>query len=245
MSERPGADRAEHSPAGAPAPVETCASCLKPQAVCVCDAISPIENRVEVLVLQHPQERDKVLGTGLLTTLHLAKAQFKIGLSWASLSAALGRPADPRRWAILYLAPEGAAPPGGVAILDGKRRPSPNPRSILARLEGVILLDGSWSQAKTLWWRNPWVLKTHHLAIGPKTPSLYGKLRREPRRDSLSTIEAAAFALSRIEGRPDIETLMLSTFRRMLQRYRDTQLPRRTSGGIRPAGNQRRRRPAA
>jgi len=42
-----------------------------------------------------------------------------------------------------------------------------------------------------------------------------------PRRDGLSTIEAAAFLISRLENRLEIEKQMLSTFRRMLQRYRD------------------------
>jgi DTW domain-containing protein YfiP len=69
------------------------------------------------------------------------------------------------------------------------------------------------------------VLKAKRIALKPEQPSLYGRLRREPRREGLSTLESAALVLSRLEGRPEIEKTLISTFRRMLQRYRDTQSP--------------------
>ena len=59
-----------------------------------------------------------------------------------------------------------------------------------------MLLDGTWSQAKALWWRNAWMLKCQRVILGPAQPSRYGKLRKEPRGDGLSTIEAAAMLLS-------------------------------------------------
>ena len=56
----------------------------------------------------------------------------------------------------------------------------------------------------------------------PKRPSRYGKLRREPRSDGLSTIEAAGMLLSRLENKPDIETALNASFERLLTRYRAT-----------------------
>ena len=66
-----------------------------------------------------------------------------------------------------------------------------------------MLLDGTWSQAKTLWWRNPWLLKLHRVVLDPPLPARLGELRREPRREALSTIEAAALALRHLE--PDMQ----------------------------------------
>lgn len=207
--------------------VELCPHCLKPLALCVCEFVTPIDNRIDVLVLQHPQEQDKLLGTARLTLRHLKKSTFAIGLSWPSLQKALGRPVDPHRWAILFLGPADAKIPAGqeVTVFEGNGRPVEDQRRALKALDGIVILDGSWSQAKTLWWRNPWVLKTKRIVIAPKTPSLYGKLRKEPRKEGLSTLEAVAFLLSRLEGKPDIERAMLSSFRRMLQRYRDSLKP--------------------
>lgn len=203
--------------------IELCPHCLKPLALCVCDFAEPIDNRIRVVILQHPQEQDKLLGTARLALRHLARGDLRIGLSWPSLAKAVGREVDPKKWAILYLGPADGNLPAGqeVVLFEGGGRPVEDQTRALRGLEGIIVLDGSWSQAKTLWWRNPWVLKARRAVIVPNTPSLYGKLRKEPRREGLSTLEAVGFLLSRLEKKPDIEKTMISTFRRMLQRYRD------------------------
>ena len=50
-----------------------------------------------------------------------------------------------------------------------------------------------------------------------------GRLRKEPRKDGLSTIEAAATILSVLEKRPDIAETLNGCFERMLARYRQVQ----------------------
>jgi DTW domain-containing protein YfiP len=187
------------------------------------DRVTIVDNRIHVLILQHPQEQDEALGTAQLTVASLSDATFRIGLSWASLAKALGRPADPRRWAILYLGSAKAADfPAGrdVAVLDRKGQAVADQDDALAEIEGVVVFDGTWSQAKTLWWRNPWVLKAKRIALNPKRPSLYGALRREPRREGLSTIEAVGMLLGRLEGRPETETVLTQNFRAMLDKIR-------------------------
>ena len=206
-----------------PATEQDCPRCGKPPALCVCDAIAPVDNRVELLILQHPQEQDRELGTARLTALTLKHATLKIGLSWPSLAKALGRPVDPRHWAVLYL---GSVSPANLprdrelVAVDGKGAPLADQRHALGEIEGVVLLDGSWSQAKTLWWRNPWVLKCRRLVLNPKQRSRYGTLRREPRRESLSTLEAAALALSHLAAQPEVEAALLKSFLLLLERYR-------------------------
>ncbi|MFY9658551.1 MAG: tRNA-uridine aminocarboxypropyltransferase [Methylocystis sp.] len=217
-------------PSGAPPVVAAdtgeCPRCLKPAALCICDAVTPIENRVGLLVLQHPQEQDRLLGSARLATLHLTNSVFKIGLSWPSLAKALGRPADPAEWAILHL---GSAKSGDLprdrelVVLDKKGLAIPDQDRALAGVKGIVILDGTWAQAKTLWWRNAWVLKAKRVVLNPRRASLFGGLRREPRREGLSTIEAAALTLSRIEQRPEIETAMRASFALMLARYRSAQ----------------------
>jgi DTW domain-containing protein YfiP len=200
-----------------------CPRCHKPASLCVCEGIVPLANRVALLILQHPQEQDRALGTARLTALHLENAEFKIGLSWPSLAKALGRPAEPRRWGVLYLGSakaETLAAGREIVALDRKGEASREQDAILQSLDGIVLLDGTWAQAKALWWRNAWMLKCVRLVLGPRRPSRYGKLRREPRRDSLSTIEAAALVLSRLEGRPEIEAALGASFDRLLARYR-------------------------
>jgi DTW domain-containing protein len=210
----------------APEEIPECPHCGKPEPLCVCSDIAPIDNRIELLILQHPQEQDRALGTARLTALHLQNAALKIGLSWPSLSKILGRSVDPQRWAILYLGSakvEDLETDSEVVAIDRKGALEDGQRAILNDIEGVILLDGTWSQAKALWWRNAWMLKCRRIILGPTRPSLYGKLRKEPRRDGLSTIEAAGLILSRLEKRPEIETALTASFERLLARYREVQ----------------------
>jgi DTW domain-containing protein YfiP len=58
------------------------------------------------------------------------------------------------------------------------------------------------------------------VVLGPKRPSRYGQLRREPRKDGLSTLEAAAMLMARLERKPEIETTLNASFERLLARYR-------------------------
>jgi DTW domain-containing protein YfiP len=207
--------------------VPDCPRCQKPTPLCVCDSMTPIENRIELLILQHPQEQDRALGTARLAALQLTRATLKIGLSWPSLSKALGRPvADPSRWAVLYLGSAKVADletDRDIVAIDRKGLLEANQRAILEDIEGIVLLDGTWSQAKALWWRNAWMLKCQRIILGPRQPSRYGKLRREPRRDGLSTIEAVAMLLGKLEKRPDIEAALNDSFERMLAKYREAQ----------------------
>src|SRR3954464_1572638 len=207
--------------------VPECPDCGKPLPLCICDSIEPIESRIQLLILQHPQEQDRALGTATLTALHFDNAVLKIGLSWPSLSKALGRPVhDPSRWAVLYL---GSAKVSeleterDIVAINRKGEVEPNQRAILGDIEGIVLLDGTWSQAKALWWRNAWMLKCQRVILGPKRPSAYGKLRKEPRADGLATIEAAAMLLAGLEKRPDIADTLNASFERLLARYLEVQ----------------------
>ncbi len=84
-------------------------------------------------------------------------------------------------------------------------------------IDGVILLDGSWSEAKTLWWRNPWLLKLRRIVLNPPQKSRFGAIRREPRREALSTLEAAALLLKHVDPRgPEIETALLRALDRLI-----------------------------
>jgi DTW domain-containing protein len=200
---------------------ENCPRCEKSARLCVCDAVVPVDNRVSVLILRHPQEQDRELGTARLATLQLKNAVLKTGLSWPNLKKALGREADPKRWGVLYLGTAKTAaplPPRLLTVVTKKGNPSPEQDEILQALEGIILLDGNWSQAKALWWRNAWLLKCRRLVLQPEKPSLYGNLRKEPRRESVSTIEAAATTLAALDDDPELAEKILAPFRALLRK---------------------------
>ena len=183
------------------------------------EPIPAADNRLFVLVLQHPHEKREPLTTAPALAAGLRRARLVTGLSWPNLARALGRPADPRRWAVLYLGsarPEAFAGQGEIFLFGRGGDPIPDPEPILRGLDGVVLLDGTWSQAKTLWWRNPWLLKLHRLVLNPSRPARLGRLRREPRREALSTLEAVALVLRHSEATPAAADALLAALDRVI-----------------------------
>jgi len=179
----------------------------------------PIDNRFFVLILQHPQEKKEALATAAVTRAMLNRAELVVGLSWPNLSRAVGRSVDPKRWAVLYLGSVRPAAFGDqreVIALDRRSEPAADQEAILRGLDGVVVLDGTWKEAKTLWWRNPWLLKLRRLVLNPQRKSRYGRIRREPRREALSTLEAVALLLKHIDGGPEIEAMLLGALDRLI-----------------------------
>ncbi|MDI1437693.1 tRNA-uridine aminocarboxypropyltransferase [Polyangium sorediatum] len=203
-----------------------CDTCRRPTVACVCDRIVSYPTDRRVLILQHPQEQDALLGSAQIVLASLPRAQLVVGLSWRNLGHALGEEdVDPHKWAVLF--------PDSEAQSDvTTRRGAPlDPQD----LEGILVLDGTWSKAKTLWWRNPWLNKLNRMNLRPTKPSIYGRLRAEPRREYVSTLESVAAALTLCGENPEIEAGLSRVFRTLMQRVRDAnlapeerKLPRRT-----------------
>ena len=193
-----------------------------------------VDNKVSVLILQHPQEQDRVLGTARLIAATLANAKVVVGLSWRNLAHAVKEPAEARDWGVLYLGSTHAKGPAPLVAVDRKGEPLADQAAGLAGLKGLIALDGNWAQAKALWWRNPWLTKLRRFVVVPDGPSLYGDLRREARPDAVSTLEAVALALQVLEGDAAVRERLLVPFRELLAKAR--------AAGVRDSKRDRRSR---
>jgi DTW domain-containing protein YfiP len=203
------------------------------------DRPAGFDNKVAILVLQHPQEQDSALGTARLIAAALGNARVVVGLSWRNLGHALGRPADPRNWGVLYLGSVHARAlarddDSSLIALDRKGERLADQPAARAGLEGLVALDGNWAQAKALWWRNGWLTRLRRFVVAPDRPSLYGELRREARPDAVSTLEAVALALSVLEKDDTVREGLLAPFRDLVQSARRT--------AARPAKRDRRTR---
>ena len=163
-----------------------------------------------------------MLGSARIANLALENSTLKIGLSWPNLSKALGRPVIHGNWGVLYL--------GSKSEQTSSKKGTSNHLTIATKLgrvsdvsgihlEGIVVLDGTWAQAKTMWWRNPWLLKLKRLILNPSRPSLYGRLRKQPRRECLSTIESVAETLEALGEDARVSDTLRSNFAELLRRY--------------------------
>ncbi len=182
--------------------------------------MQPIQNHLQILILQHPQEPGHELGTAPLIQSVLENCTLKVGLSWANLHRALGKETIPSQWAVLYRGTGLAkgdvalANAGVLHFVSKKGNPIPAPAEPII---GLVVLDGTWSQAKAMWWRNSWLLKLKRVVLTPTTVSLYGKKRKEPAKDCLSTIESVAETLVALGEPETTKTALLTAFSEFLK----------------------------
>lgn len=208
---------------------ESCGFCAKLPPLCLCDWVKPVHTRIRVLILRHPREQDQELGTAVLLSKCLTSSVLKTGLSWRNLGHALGAAppeskCDPSRWAVFYSGSKAAlamAKRSRKELVWLDRKGEPLEAGTPTHIDGIVLLDGSWQQAKALWWRNAWLTKLKRALLVPKQPSLYGRARRQARPEHLATIEAAALALDELAQGQAVRASLENTFKELLRRFYD------------------------
>lgn len=183
-------------------PRTTCLNCRRPQSTCYCHHLPRLETATRVVLLQHPRERDMSIGTARMANLCLPNSELHVGVNWEQsevLRRALG---DANRPAVLLYPSE------------GQQQSAPLPGAGPVTL---IVVDGTWSQARKVVRENPTLARLPRLAFSPQTPSEY-RIRREPSAHCVSTIEAVMIALGTLESSPDRFAALLTPFRKMIDR---------------------------
>jgi DTW domain-containing protein YfiP len=182
-----------------------CPQCYRDIDECLCAGVPVFKNCLSVIILQHPQEQYKHLNSARLTSIMLKNSAVHVGLSWPGFKAVAGESAMPSQWGILFLNSSGKASDPPVVMQDRKKQTITD----YGFLQGIIALDGSWKQAKTLWWRNSWFLKLNRISLNPA----HASLRAQTRSGGLSTIEAIAFALDHLGEDKTIGESLRENFR--------------------------------
>jgi DTW domain-containing protein YfiP len=195
---------------------EQCLRCLRPRRACWCPHLRPVESVTRACILQHVRERKTAIGTARMAHLSLPNSELHLGVSFQEHARVRALAAEPGT-ALLFPG-EGAISP---ATLVG--RP---PRT-------VIVVDGTWQQARKVLKANPFLLALPRIGLAPERPSNY-RIRAEPSAECVSTIEAIVLLLGALEGRPERFAPILTAFDRMVdlqiaERDRRTGTPRRLS----------------
>lgn len=145
-----------------------------------------------------------------------------LGSSEDSLSS-VGRASSAAANPLTPAEESGAAKPLEAGSLE---RPPRNPVAFpAAPPDQLILIDGTWSKATRVYHEHGWLhnLPQYRLPLGKRT-SRYRNLRKEPKKEYLSTLESGAWALQLIEPAlvDDIEGV-LDSFGEMIKRQAEYQ----------------------
>ncbi len=192
---------------------QACSNCFRPKNGCICEKVISFPNRLQVIILQHPQEQFKLLNSARLAHLALKNSKIKIGLSWPNFKTVAGSDELPSKWGILYLSSSKSSKP--CQVIDRHKKEVED----TSFLRGIIALDGSWKQAKALWWRNPWFLRLNRITLNPRHPSMRGQTKAE----GMSTVEAIAMALGCLGENPQISESLRSQYEELIIRTQITQ----------------------
>ncbi|USD41994.1 DTW domain-containing protein [Vibrio sp. SCSIO 43135] len=187
-----------------------CLQCGKSQKACICQWIQSLSSNVELIILQHPTEEHRPMGTARILSLSLPNSYLFVGEDFSThdeLNHLLAQ-SDVEHY-ILY--------------------PSDHSRSadeLIAKANTdkvrVILLDGTWKKAYKMWQvsTNLQSLPCLHLPKGLKGNY---RIRKAPSENSLSTVEAGYHILSLLQHERDFSPL-LAAFDHMIQ-FQIDQMP--------------------
>lgn len=172
-------------------PPGKCPRCLFREEHCLCPSIPRLTTRTRVVLLRHHSERYRSSNSGRLA--HLALEGSVLRDMFGPDREAVDLPIGPGAW-IVY--PEGepwTAPWPASDEAHGVRETRSAPRP-----QELVFLDATWHQARRMRQRIAALRGLPVLALA--TTGAAARMRRAPRPEHLSTIEAVAAALRLVEG---------------------------------------------
>jgi len=172
---------------------QICTVCERPESVCLCEYIPnpTIKTRIKIILLQHPNEEKRQIRTGRLLQLglHPSCCQVIRSRKFPGQDKTLEEVLKSTSTVLLY--------------------PGNNSRELKessdgdVNIETVLILDGTWDQAKKMYQRNPVLQQIQKIKLNLSTVSEYS-VRTQPNESCLSTLESAAHTIAILEGRREI-----------------------------------------
>ena len=187
--------------------------------LCICALVPRLSTRTRLTVLVHHREARKPSNTGQLAARCLQRSTVELVGQRGRL---IERQAVPGELPLLLFPAADAEP---LERYAGSAQPV-----------ALFVPDGNWPQASRMRRRGPGLGEMACVTLPDTGPSAY-RLRQEPRRGGLATLEAIARALRILEGDagPHIERAMLAVFHTMVERtlwFRGKLHEDRVTGGI-------------
>ncbi|XDV38031.1 hypothetical protein PO909_007522 [Leuciscus waleckii] len=176
----------------------TCRRCCRPVKVCLCPYLPalPLDVSTSLYIVQHPAEESRVLRTVPLLAACLAPGKCRVFV---------GRRFSEDRYPDLAAVCRDSS---SLLLYPGAAAESLEDLSFSSATHNVILIDGTWSQAKDMFLRNPLLQLPRQVQLRSATSSQY-VIRTQPNNMCVSTLECAAVALAIMENNLSIQEVLL------------------------------------
>ena len=190
--------------------------------MCLCQWIQPIENSIEIGILQHPTETAQIKGTAKIATLSLQHCRLWVGEDFTAEKTLHDWLA---KGTVLMLYPQTQALNESNKV--DNRAVTYEIEQVLLQEHGVnlkiLVLDGTWRKTHKILMQNAFLQFINRLALHPRHPSNY-QIRKQ-RKAGLSTIEAIYQTLSQLEQNETKFLPLMHAFQKMIDQqlaYRST-----------------------
>src|SRR5262245_21258072 len=165
-----------------------CSTCSLPSAWCICACTPTIHTPAQFWLLIHPDECLKSTNTARLIGASIPHTRLFPWYRTAPPAGFIELLSD--RQFLPYL----LVPQGDVRLFERLRKRPWLPD----RVPAFVLLDGTWSQARKMLHRSPYLQDIPRIAIQPQSPSTY-RLRCQRCAQHLSTVEVAIALLAQLD----------------------------------------------
>ncbi len=181
----------------------TCSKCARPIRNCICALVKLVSNRVDVLLLQHPDESTNSKNTAGLLHLSLKNSQLHLGETFNTEDIQQWLFSNQKAPVLLY--PDTPEYKSLGLIAPPPFEPLANTPFDQLRL---VVIDATWRKSRKMLYLNPALQNLPRLALAHTPASLY-KIRRAHSENQLSTLEASCYALQQLEqGAVDYQPLL-------------------------------------
>lgn len=162
-----------------------CDDCLFLADQCICQWIPELSTRLTILILQDPKEAQHAKNTVSLLSLGLPSVECISTANQDAMRAALDHK-DPAKWRLVF-------PSDSAVSIESISA------DMASDIEGLILLDATWRKAKKLYFTEP-LLHAFSAVRFSQPPEGRYSIRKSPSAESLSTLEACAYAIEQVTG---------------------------------------------
>ena len=192
-----------------------CERCKKATKACICQWIQQLDAKTELWILQHPSEVKRAIGTARILTLSLPNAKLWVGEDFSQHEEINQLLAEPGRRAWVVYPGEGAQPISSLAEESSDQ--DANTKRTL------ILLDGTWKKAYKMWQLSANLQQLPTVALDNADQGNY-RIRKSPKSQGVSTVEAGYLALTALEGEGDKFAPLIDAFNQMIE-FQIQQMP--------------------